>query len=289
MIKDKLNKRNLIPHIEVMEENKPEQKPIYQEIKLDLDRIKETTNDYKTDTYQERNTKIDINYGVSDSYENEFSKIQETLVLNNDMISEIKEPEDRLPELYPVGLVHGTYIICQNEKGMYIIDQHAAKERINYELYMKKLGNPNDGTISMLMPLTLEFSTNEFIILKENLDFLKNVGFEIDEFGMNSIIVKSHPTWLKKDYEEEQIRKIIEVILTKGKDFSIEKFNEKIATTLACKMSIKANMNITNEEMENLINDLRKCNNPFNCPHGRPTVIYYSNYDLEKLFKRSGF
>jgi len=69
----------------------------------------------------------------------------------------------------------------------------------------------------------------------------------------------------------------------------VEKFNENVATMMSCKLAIKANMNITIEEMEALINDLRKCDNPFNCPHGRPTMIYYSNYDLEKLFKRSGF
>ena len=85
------------------------------------------------------------------------------------------------------------------------------------------------------------------------------------------------------------IKKIIEVLVREEKNFSIVKFNEKIATMLSCKMAIKANMNITIEEMESLINDLRKCDNPFNCPHGRPTIIFYSNYDLEKLFKRSGF
>ena len=170
-----------------------------------------------------------------------------------------------------------------------MIDQHAAKERVNYEMYKEKLGNPTQSSIDLLIPMTLEFSNNEFVLLKENLDLLRNIGFKIEEFGINSIIVKAHPTWLLKNYEQEQTRKIIEVILQKEKDFSIVKFNEKIATMLSCKMAIKANMNITIEEMESLINDLRKCDNPFNCPHGRPTIIFYSNYDLEKLFKRSGF
>ena len=89
--------------------------------------------------------------------------------------------------------------------------------------------------------------------------------------------------------QSEAIRKIIDVIINCDKDFSIEKFNEKTATMLSCKMAIKANTSITLEEMERLINDLRNCDNPFNCPHGRPTLVFYSNYDLEKLFKRSGF
>lgn len=271
MIKEKLNNRNLIPHIEVNEE-KPKEKTIYQEIKLDFDRVKQEP----------------INYKIEEE-ENIYSKEEEKLILNDELIVEEKPKEKRLPELYPVGLVHGTYIICQNDDGMYMIDQHAAKERINYELYKEKLGNPSKMVVDLLIPMTFEFSNDEFVLLRENFDLLKNMGFNIEEFGINSIIVKSHPTWLLKNYEKEQIRKIIEIILQKEKDFSITKFNEKIATTLACKMSIKANTNITIEEMENLINDLRKCDNPFNCPHGRPTVIFYSNYDLEKLFKRSGF
>lgn len=284
MIKEKLHKRNLIPHIEVNKEE-VEPKKIYEEIKLDLDRVKDVQTEYKSET------KFDL-FDSNDELNNEniYANESETLVINDSFIEQEEvEKENRLPELYPVGLVHGTYIICQNEKGMYMIDQHAAKERVNYEMYKEKLGNPTQSSIDLLIPMTLEFSNDEFVLLKENLDLLRNIGFKIEEFGINSIIVKAHPTWLLKNYEQEQTRKIIEVILQKEKDFSIVKFNEKIATMLSCKMAIKANMNITIEEMESLINDLRKCDNPFNCPHGRPTIIFYSNYDLEKLFKRSGF
>ena len=172
---------------------------------------------------------------------------------------------------------------------MYLIDQHAAKERVNYEYYKKKLGNPNNNSTSLLFPITLELSNKDFIILKENFDVLENMKFKIEEFGLNSVIIKEHPTWLPKGYEKEAIENIIETIVNFEKNFSIEKFNESIATMMSCKLAIKANMNITLEEMEALINDLRKCDNPFNCPHGRPTVIYYTKYDLEKLFKRSGF
>ena len=119
--------------------------------------------------------------------------------------------------------------------------------------------------------------------------FLKSIGFYLDEFGINSIVVKSHPTWLTKGFEDLQIRKILELVINKEKDFKLDKFNDHLAATLACKASIKGNTDISLNEMENLINDLRKCQNPFNCPHGRPSIIYYSKYDLEKLFKRSGF
>ena len=194
-----------------------------------------------------------------------------------------------MPEMYPVGLVHGTYIICQNEKGMYIIDQHAAKERCNYEKFKKEMGSPNIASTPLLFPIVIELSNEEFLILKENIQILKDLKFDIEPFGINSVIVKQHPAWLIKGSEEEAIRKIIEIVIHTQKEFSIEKFNEKIATMMSCKHAIKANMNITMEDMEELIDELRHCKNPFNCPHGRPTTIYYSNYDLEKLFKRSGF
>ncbi|NLM63381.1 MAG: DNA mismatch repair endonuclease MutL [Mollicutes bacterium] len=209
---------------------------------------------------------------------------------NNINTSEIKieKTKETLPELYPIGLVHGTYIVCQNELGMYLIDQHAANERINYELYKEKLGNPTKDSISLLFPITIELTNDEFIIFKQNKDILVDMGFVIEEFGLNSIIVKAHPTWLPKNYEERAIKKVVELITMKEKDFDIEKFNEKLAINLSCKLSIKANENISIEEMEKLIDDLRKCNNPYNCPHGRPTIIYYSKHDLEKMFKRTG-
>ena len=284
MIKSTLKKQMLIPHIEVVDSvpvidfddldkknnnmselNNFENKPIYEEIKLDLERIGEAEIEYE------------------DSRKTEISNQDNTLLF------EIEESKEKLPEIYPVGLVHGTYIICQNEVGMYLIDQHAAKERINYEYYREKLGNPKPDSISMLIPITIEFPNNEYMILKENFDFLKNMGFDIDEFGLNSIIIKSHPTWIPRGVENKVIRMIIDLVINKEKDFSLAKFNEHVAATVSCKASIKANQNITLDEMENLINDLRKCKNPFNCPHGRPTIIYYSKYDLEKLFKRSGF
>ena len=194
-----------------------------------------------------------------------------------------------MPVMYPIGLVHGTYIICQNEIGMYIIDQHAAKERINYEIVKEKLNNPKKESMTMMFPLTLEYTNAEYIILKENFEFLKELNFDIEEFGINSIIVKAHPVWLPVGNEDNSIKKIIELVINKEKNFNLDKFNDNVAATMACKMSIKANTAITQEEMENLINDLRKCKNPFNCPHGRPTTIYYSKSDLEKMFKRSGF
>ena len=195
------------------------------------------------------------------------------------------EEKQTVKKIIPVGIVHSTYIIGENEEGMYIIDQHAAQERINYERYLKELGKETSEYTELLLPIKLEFSNDEYINLKNKFSILDKLNITYEEFGINTIIIRSHPTWLGEKYTTEKLRKIIEIIINE-KDFSKEKFNEKIAITLACKMSIKANDYISLEEADKLIEKLLSCNNPYTCPHGRPTIINYSYYELEKLFKR---
>jgi DNA mismatch repair protein MutL len=267
-IKSKLNSVRLIPRIEP----KKETYQFYQEQTLNLERndaktILETTKvEESSEVYQEQvNLDIEI----------------------NDVPVKIESNKDKVPEMYPVGLVKGTYIICQNELGMYMVDQHAAKERINYEYYLKSLGNPNTDVISMLFPITIEFPYNEYLIIEQNIDLLKDMHFEVEELGTNTLIFRSHPTWLPKGYESDAIRRICDLLVVKEKDFNLEKFNESVAIMMSCKLAIKANENISHSEMESLIDSLRDCQNPYTCPHGRPTIIFYSNYELEKLFKRA--
>ncbi len=274
MIKTKISSRTLIPNA-----NDDLEKAKQNTAHLDNQKIEYTIN---TDNFDDD---IKINNVVEEQIIdfNEYS-------VNSDFVAEDDNKQNdnpKFPTIYPVGLVWGTYIICQNEQGMYIIDQHAAKERVNYELFKEKLATSHTK-MSMLVPLTLEFPTNELIILKQNMNILSDMGFVIEDFGFNSIIVKEHPTWIK-DNTNEKIKRIIEAVINREKDFSKEKFNDHLAATLACKASIKANTNITLEEASYLIDDLAKCQNPFNCPHGRPTVITFTKSDLEKSFKRSGF
>ncbi len=188
--------------------------------------------------------------------------------------------------LYPVGLAHGTYIIAENEEGIYLIDQHAAQERVNYERNLAALKSKEIYTTSLLIPITIELSSGEMAKVKEEETKLRELGFDFEEFGLNTLIFKGHPTWLRSGYEEESIRKIIDLITSGIKSIDPVKFNESIAITLACKMSIKANMHISKEAMEELLKELCACDNPYNCPHGRPTIIKFSNYDLERMFKR---
>ena len=205
----------------------------------------------------------------------------------NYQVTDINEEKREFPLIEPVGQVCGTYIVCTSEKGMYLIDQHAAAERINYEKYKKEMANPNHDTISMLFPINLEYPKEEFIIIKKNLDFIKNLGIEIEEFGASSFIIRSHPTWFKQGLEELFIKNILEKIITMENNFDLERFNDSISAMMACKASIKANEPITIEESRRLIDNLKKCDNPFNCAHGRPSIIHYPKYELDKLFKRA--
>lgn len=258
-IKDALYKNLLIPDAI--------KKPEYNEIKDGFveNFIKE--EEKKEDKYQNSNQ---VSFDLS------LKEEKEPTVINEEIKNLV---------LYPVGIALGTYIIAQNEEGLYLIDQHAAQERVNYEKYLRALKAHKSGKIGLLFPITIELSSSEFLKLKENLHVLTDIGFEIEEFGVNTYIVKAHPSWLKEGYEEEQIRKIIDITISYH-NFDPVKFNEHIAITLACKMSIKANMRISLEAAETLLNELTLCDNPYNCPHGRPTIIKFSIYDLERMFKR---
>ena len=193
--------------------------------------------------------------------------------------------EYRIKKMHPLGIIHKTFIVAENEEGMYLIDQHAIAERINYEKFMKELSKENKDTTDLLVPIKLEYPKDEFLKIKEYLDVLKSIGVYLEEFGDHTFLVRRHPTFIYKGREKDSIEKIISIVLEKG-TFSKEKFIEKTATTLACRLSIKANDYISLEEADYLLETIRTCENPFTCPHGRPTIITYSNYELEKMFKR---
>lgn len=274
MISEVINKtirsKLLIPKIEVKEQPTVN----YENLSLNLERNSISEEPSLLDKQKLTNL-VNFNYEPNNELDNEEEP------------SYIEErPKETLPELYPIGLALGTYIVCENERGIYLIDQHAAQERINYEKNSYLLAHPNNDVISPLIPMIIELPNNEFIIAKEKLDIIKSYNIDIEEFGINSFRVISHPTWFPKGNEEKIVRRIIEEIVNKGKDFSLAKFNNSLAALISCKMSVKANTRITKESQEEIINELRKCNNPFNCPHGRPTIINFTTYEIEKMFKR---
>ncbi|MFL6556496.1 MAG: DNA mismatch repair endonuclease MutL, partial [Bacillus sp. (in: firmicutes)] len=194
-------------------------------------------------------------------------------------------PESRIPRLYPIGQMHGTYIFAQNENGLYIIDQHAAQERLKYEYFREKVGQVQSELQEMLVPLTFEYSTDEFVKINEYQNELEKVGVFLEEFGLNSFIVRSHPQWLPKGEEKQIIEDMIEQLLAMKK-VDIKKLREEAAIMMSCKASIKANRHLRNDEIQALLDDLRKASDPFTCPHGRPIIVHYSIYEMEKMFKR---
>lgn len=188
--------------------------------------------------------------------------------------------------LYPIGQVHGTYIIAEDEDAMYILDQHAAHERINYEMIKKRFHDSEVSITNLLVPLSIELNTSDFNTFMENKNVLDDLGFKIEEFGINTIVIKAHPTWLAKNFEGDNLKSIIDLVITSGKNFNKDHFLDSLAKMVSCKMSVKANEHLSFEEMDKLLKDLVKCDNPYNCCHGRPTIMKFSSYELEKMFKR---
>lgn len=196
------------------------------------------------------------------------------------------QAEEHFPHVEIVGQIHGTYIVAQMEDGFYLIDQHAAQERIKYEYFRDKVGdvNPNERQ-ALLLPLTFHYAADEALHLRERREQLEQVGVFLEDFGQGSFIVREHPSWFPKGEEQQIIEQLLEQVLRFSKT-DIKKLREEAAIMMSCKKSIKANYYLTHEQMTTLIDDLRACEHPFTCPHGRPVLIHFSTYEVEKMFKR---
>ena len=266
LIKEQLEKLTLIPNVSVREEKS-------------IEEVSKLKPKFEKEPY------------IENHKNNEFKQIYEEETLNFEINEEQENYQEqvdipRIKKMIPRGIVYKTYIIAENEDGMYIIDQHAAAERINYEKVLKEITKENKVILDLLVPIKIELPSNEYIVLKQHFDILNSFGFNIEEFGTNTIIIRSHPVWIKEGYEEEDIKKVIDIMISNEK-FDLERFVYRISATQACRMSIKANDYLSYEDQEYLLDTLRNCENPFTCPHGRPTIITYTKYDLEKLFKRA--
>ncbi|SDH86314.1 DNA mismatch repair endonuclease MutL [Paenibacillus naphthalenovorans] len=190
------------------------------------------------------------------------------------------------PKLQPIGQLHGTYIVAQNEEGLFLIDQHAAHERINYERFFDMFGRPEEASQELLVPITLEFTAVEAERLADKLPQLEQAGVYLEPFGGTSFLVRAYPHWLPKGDEQAIVEEMIEWLLSEKKQVDIGKLREKAAIMCSCKASIKANQSIGTLEIETLLDRLAACRNPYTCPHGRPIVVSFSTYELEKMFKR---
>ncbi|MGQ3478514.1 DNA mismatch repair endonuclease MutL [Paenibacillus sp. TY11] len=189
------------------------------------------------------------------------------------------------PELNLIGQHHGTYLIAQNDQGLYLIDQHAAHERVNYEFYYEKFGNPESVSQELLLPITLDFTPSETEKLKTRLHWFEQAGVYLEHFGGQTFRVSSYPYWLPQGEEADVIEEMAGWVLEE-RAIDLAKLREAASIMCSCRASIKANQKLTDRQAVVLLERLAACKQPYTCPHGRPIVVSFSTYDLEKLFKR---
>ena len=184
------------------------------------------------------------------------------------------------------GIVFNTYIIIEIDNEMYIIDQHAAHERIMYEKVKENYYSESTKDSQMLLlPDIITLTHKEMEIAKDNMDLFKNAGFELEEFGENTIKLKGVPTVCIDIDTKSLFLETLDEINTVARTAKQEK-EEKFIETVACKAAVKANMVLEKAEVESLMDKLLKLPNPFTCPHGRPTAIKMTKYDIERKFAR---
>ncbi|QDH23511.1 DNA mismatch repair endonuclease MutL [Saccharibacillus brassicae] len=189
------------------------------------------------------------------------------------------------PEMTLIGQHHGTYLIAQNDQGLYLIDQHAAHERINYEYYYEKFGQPEAASQELLLPITIEFTSAESTKIRDRLGWFEQAGVYMEPFGGQTFRVTAYPHWFPAGDEQSIIEEMAEWVLSE-RVIDLAKLREKASTLCSCKASIKANQRLSDVQAQTLIERLGRCKQPYTCPHGRPIVVSFSSYDLEKLFKR---
>lgn len=263
---------------------------------------KEYSNSSSSKYLEETKTNNNVNYNNIDSKEsntlNENFTLRENFYKDNvldEKISKIpkedlsnKNSNERIPKFPPlriIGQFNKTYILGEYDEVLYMIDQHAAHEKILFEKYFK---NIEEGSIiiqPLLVPEIIDLTLDDFSYYEENKEIFKNAGFTLEEFGGNSLALKEVPYFLGKLDAKGLFLNILDNIKELGSGKTSEVKYNKIAT-MACKAAVKGHDLLSEQEMIKLVEDLRYINDPFHCPHGRPTIIKFTNYDLEKKFRR---
>lgn len=213
-------------------------------------------------------------------YKNEI--IEEKKNENIKIVEKVKEIKEKI---FAKAQIHGTYLIGENEKGMYLVDQHAAQERINYEYFKEKFSHLDLTMQPLIVPLQFDYPMSDFLIIEERKHLLEKTGIYLELFGGHGYIVRELPLWMKNIDEHVFIDEMITQILKNNKVDVVE-LQEHAIATLSCKASLKANTYLSLNDMQVIFDNLMRCDNPYVCPHGRPTILFYSEYELEKLFKR---
>lgn len=234
------------------------------------------SDDY--DINNELNEEVIVNdYNTNNYYEYKEESFEQTKIEN--------EKRMQFSELHYIGQYNKTYLLFENDNNLYLIDQHASMERCMYEKILNAFSNEKVTTYELLVPINIELNSSDIIIIENKLSELNKLGIYAEVFGKTSLIVRQIPTWFKKGLEVEYIHDIINHILINHKTSKLI-MNDALAKTMSCKKSIKAHMAITEQEVRELLSNLDKCQMPFTCPHGRPTIVKLSLYEIEKMFKR---
>lgn len=272
-ITEKLEELTLIPEVSVRDSYS------VSEVRRQIINKEEPVNDEIT--YEEMKLDFEVQEEKKELEKESEQKLEESLPFE---VEKEDKKVARIKKMIPRGVVLLTYIVAENEDGMYLIDQHAAAERINFEKILKEM-KERKVIIDLLVPIRIELRKDEYLIAIERLKTLEEYGFSYEDFGTNTIIIRSHPSWVPSDRAEDIIRKLVDLII-EMKDFDLDQFIWRMAATTACRMSVMAGDYISPEDQEWILENIRYCDNPFTCPHGRPSIITYTKYELEKLFKR---
>lgn len=308
-IREKLSQQNLIPDAVKNLGRKPAESPTYkpEQISFDaiptLDKIDEAVHEPKQEPKSEPKinnfdpqptlvgTPIFKDKKHLQSWDERLKAEQDKVKVIDDqnqtssLAQSNSSKHQEFPELRYIGQIHGTYLVAESKDGFYLVDQHAAQERVNYEYYREEIGKVSKDQQRLLVPIVLDYSNTEAILIKSKKDVLEDIGLYVEDFGQNSFVVNTHPTWFVPGQEESTIREMIDYVLNDS-NISVAAFREKNAIMMSCKRAIKANHHLDDREAMHLLQNLTKCENPYNCPHGRPVLVQFSNKDLEKMFKR---
>ncbi|SDC26873.1 DNA mismatch repair protein MutL [Candidatus Frackibacter sp. WG11] len=262
---------------------KKEETKSNQQIKIQPKEAKKESkqNDNKDHIEEERKEQVrdKITQEKNDKEHNNHNK--------NINIREESEEYDAVPTLFPLGQVHKTYIVAQDEDGFYIIDQHAAHERILYNQILENFESTTVQSQPLLIPLQLELTRPEIEILKEHQDNLEKLGFDIEHFGGQTYLVRAVPYLLHQLNTKEVTLDIIDNLLEKGSVKEPTKIIEDLIILISCRSAIKSGDKLVPGEMEELLKKLERTENKYTCPHGRPTIIHFSQSELAKKFKRN--
>lgn len=275
-IRDALSEEQLIPKAL---DNLPQhsQAPVEESVQTEF-MLQEPSADYEI---------ISEKVVVTDDINERKAKKEQTelsILTENDPVDKI-EKKATFPDLEFLSQFHRTYLLCQAPDGLYIVDQHAAQERVKYEYWRDKIGEVSYEQQTLLIPIILDLPKNDALTVSEKREKLQEAGIYLQEYGSNTFILREHPIWMRENEIESSTYALIDLLLAE-KDVSVKKYREDLAIMISCKSSIKANMSIDSDSARDLLKQLAHCENPYNCPHGRPAVIRFMNTDIEKMFRR---